>query len=259
MRSRRPSGAPGRPGRRTPGPRATLWWPGGAAEGCRAQIGKVSAALADSPGETEVSAGIEAIALASAALGEAQRHARACREECAAAEKRRASLGAEERQAWADLRRARDSVVGLGAPAVDGSRPGGGLAGAGRMGRSAAGRAKRARSRNSPGRRAALQAEVAGAEAALAGLLAEHGSCCGRRPGGAPRLPSPPSASARSSHLAAVRRDLAKAARLEQQALRPREEQRSPPSSAGCCGPPRSSAGCAARRSTRWSPRHRRR
>ncbi len=194
---------------------------GRAAEGCRAQIGKVSAALADSPGETEVSAGIEAIALASAALGEAQRHARACREECAAAEKRRASLGAEERQAQADLGRARDSVVGLGAPAVDGSD----LAAAWQAltGWAEARRAERsARESELAGAARALQAEVAGAEAALAGLLAAHGVAA---VGPAEAAAAVAAERERAvGHLAAVRADLAKAARLEQQALARREE-----------------------------------
>ena len=39
----------------------------------------------------------------------------------AAAERERASLDGDEQQAWAALRRARDRVVGLGAPEVDGT------------------------------------------------------------------------------------------------------------------------------------------
>ncbi|HUJ06763.1 MAG TPA: SMC family ATPase [Streptosporangiaceae bacterium] len=200
---------------------------GRAVEGCRAQIGKVSAVLADSPGEAEISAGIEAIALASAALGEAQRHARACREECAAAEKRRASLGAEERQAQADLGRARDSVVGLGAPAVDGSD----LAAAWQVltGWAQAEQAERsARESELALAASALEAEVTGAQAALAALLAAHGvgeAVVGEAVSANAAAAVVAERERAAGRLAAVRADRAKAARLEQRALAHREEQ----------------------------------
>ena len=64
---------------------------------------------------------LKLIAEADQALGRrAQDRGRAARRR-GAAERERAALAGDEQQAWAALRRARDRVVGLGAPEVDGA------------------------------------------------------------------------------------------------------------------------------------------
>jgi DNA repair protein SbcC/Rad50 len=78
----------------------------------------VDAALGSAPDESEVENVLTAIAEAEARLRRAREDARAARAQVQAAERDRAALADSERSAWDELRRARDSVAGLGAPAV---------------------------------------------------------------------------------------------------------------------------------------------
>jgi DNA repair protein SbcC/Rad50 len=94
---------------------------GSAVAGTNEQLGKVSATVADAPGETDVTASIEAITKADEALTRAQKEARARRTALSAAEQTRKSLAEEEKQARAELSGARDSLVPHGAPAIDDS------------------------------------------------------------------------------------------------------------------------------------------
>ena len=87
--------------------------------GVRERLGKLSAALTEAPGEEDVLAALEAIGRADAALSQAQQEAQASRLAVTKAEDLRSSLIAEERQASAALAGARDSVVRLGAPAIE--------------------------------------------------------------------------------------------------------------------------------------------
>ncbi len=76
--------------------------------------------LADASGESEVRGLLEAIAEAEERIARARVLARTARSGLVAAQAERAGLDHEERAAWAALRTVRDSVVGLGAPSVDG-------------------------------------------------------------------------------------------------------------------------------------------
>ncbi len=138
------------------------------------QLDRVSAVLAGAPSEAEIGASLEAISNADDLLGRAQQAARAARQALAGAEKERATLTADERRAWADLGTARDSVVRLGAPATA------------EEDLAAAWAALTGWARTQQEERKAHQAELdaaagAGArqvsdvQAALSGLLAEHG------------------------------------------------------------------------------------
>ncbi len=84
------------------------------------QLGKVAAVLADASGESEVRGLLEAIAEADERISRARGLARAARSGLASAQAERAGLDDEERAAWAALGTVRDSVVGLGAPSVEG-------------------------------------------------------------------------------------------------------------------------------------------
>jgi len=88
------------------------------ADGTRQQLDAEQSDLAGAPAEAEVADTLAAIANADESLQAERDAARARARDLAAAEKQRAALTGEESAAWAGLRRARDSVVGLGAPAV---------------------------------------------------------------------------------------------------------------------------------------------
>ena len=81
-----------------------------------ASLAELTAGLA----EEEVAAALEAIAAADGVLAEARVSARRCRDELSSARRERDALGDAERLARAELGAARDAVVPLGAPAVDG-------------------------------------------------------------------------------------------------------------------------------------------
>ena len=126
------------------------------------------------PREPEVAGTLDAITRADEALAQARDAARAQRRDLAAAKKDREDLADDEAAAWAGLRRSRDSVVGLGAPAVQD----GGLAAAWEAlaGWAAAEHAERSqRLPDLEAAAAALQQEITAGATALLDLLAEHG------------------------------------------------------------------------------------
>src|SRR5205814_3298684 len=84
----------------------------------RGDLADVTAALAAAPAESEVVSTLAAITRADEALARARESARTQRRDLAAAKKDREDLADDEAAARADLHRARDSVVGLGAPAI---------------------------------------------------------------------------------------------------------------------------------------------
>ena len=134
----------------------------------------MAAALAAAPAESEVISTLEAIARADEALGQAREAVRTQRRDLAAAKKDREDLAEDEARAWADLRRARDSVVGLGAPAVQE----GGLAAAWEALAAWAAQQHAERSQRLPDLEAAasaLRQEITAGTTALLGLLSEHG------------------------------------------------------------------------------------
>jgi exonuclease SbcC len=88
-------------------------------EATRERLDRGAAYLDGAPDESEVAATLAAIAEADAAFRQARKDAEASRAELAAAEKGRSALANEEKTAWSRLRAARDSVVTLGAPAVE--------------------------------------------------------------------------------------------------------------------------------------------
>jgi DNA repair protein SbcC/Rad50 len=92
---------------------------GSALAATQEQLDKISDTLAGAPSETDIAASIEAITKADETLSLAQKEARARRTALSAAEKTRKSLADEERQARAELSTARDSLVPLGAPAIE--------------------------------------------------------------------------------------------------------------------------------------------
>jgi exonuclease SbcC len=86
--------------------------------GTQARLDKAAQVMADIPAEAELATGLEAIAAADDAVTKTREVATARQTELAAAEQARGALVADEQRAWAALSTARDSLVGLGAPAV---------------------------------------------------------------------------------------------------------------------------------------------
>src|SRR6266700_3246187 len=196
---------------------------GGVAEDTKAQLHKLSATLAEAPGESELAALIDAVAKADETLGQARQAARTARQALAAAEQDRAALSEEERRAWADLSAARDSVVRLGAPATRGTD----LAAAWAALTGCAADQHQERSSRRPdldAAAAALQREVADARSALAAQLAEHGVT-----GLADPVRCEPAIATQSeraaNRLAAVRASRRQAAVLDQQIRAHREDE----------------------------------
>ncbi len=189
----------------------------------REQADRISATLSGAPAEADVRAAIEAIAAADTALGRAQQQARTGRAAVAEAEKARSALGEEERLARAGLSTARDSVIQLGAPAIDNAD----LAVAWAALTDWAREQHQERSTCLLDLEAVASAaltEVTSAEDSLAALLAGHAITEGTDPQRA--------AAAVATHreraanlLAAVREDRKKAARLDQEIGAYREEQ----------------------------------
>jgi len=95
----------------------------------QSRLAKAAEVMAGVPAEDELAQQLAAIATADEAVASTRKEAAARQVELTAAEKSRASLGAAEQQAWADLSLARDKLVALGAPAV-GSAGAAGLAAA---------------------------------------------------------------------------------------------------------------------------------
>ena len=189
----------------------------------RGDLAEVAAALAAAPAEPEVVSTLDAITRADEALAQARQAARTQRRDLAAAKKAREDLAVDEARAWADLRRARDSVVGLGAPAVRE----GGLAAAWEALATWAAREHTERSQGLPELEAAasaLRQEIVAATTALAGLLSEHGIAGVTDPAQALGEVADHLARARAD-LDRVRRDREEAARLDEQVRAYREDE----------------------------------
>jgi DNA repair protein SbcC/Rad50 len=187
------------------------------------QIGKLSAELAEAPSEADVVAALEAITKADQTLGQAQQEARTGRAELSTVEKMRSSLGEEEARARAELSRSRDSVVRLGAPAIEDTD----LADAWETLTSWARVQHADRSRRQPDLDATattLERQVTNDESALTALLTEHGI---------PEVTDPARAAAAvatqheraNGQLNAVRENRKKAAKLDEQIGAHREEE----------------------------------
>jgi exonuclease SbcC len=189
----------------------------------RQGLDDVAASLAAAPAESEVISTLAAIVRADGALGQAREAARAHHRELAAAKKGREALAESEARAWAGLRRARDSVVGLGAPAVQE----GDLAAAWAAQATWAAEQHAERSQRLPGLDAAasaLRQEIAGGTAALLGLLSEHGIAGVADPAKAPSEVALHYARAEADR-DRVRRDREQAARLDDQVRAHREDE----------------------------------
>ena len=192
-------------------------------DGTRQQLDKLAAVLAEAPGEDEVAGSLAAIAAADEALRQARKEAAARRAEVTAAEKGRGSLEGEEQQAWARLRKLRDSVVAFGAPAVEES----GLAPAWQTLSTWAAAQHAERARRQPdldAAAAALRQRVRDDTAGLAALLGEHGITGVTDPARVTAAVATHAARAEND-LKAVRRDRAKAAKLDQEIRARREEE----------------------------------
>jgi DNA repair protein SbcC/Rad50 len=194
-----------------------------AVENTQKQIEKLSATLAGAPSEADVVATLEAITKADETLNQAQREARARRTAAAAAEQNRSSMRDQEKQAWAELGNARDSVVQLGALTVEDTD----LAAAWETLTSWTQALHAERSRRQPdldATAATLQQQVTNEESALTRLLTEHGITEVTDPARAAAAVATHRERA-ENQLTAVRESRKKAAKLDEQILAHREEE----------------------------------
>jgi exonuclease SbcC len=192
-------------------------------EGTREQIKKLSVTLAEAPGEADVLASLEAIVHADTDLGQAHQEAQAARAAVTKAESARSSLGEEERRARAGLASSRDSVVQMGAPAIEGAD----LATAWDMLTIWAQAQHVERSQRQPALDATavdLQEQVASQEQALLDLLAEHGITDIADPAHAAVAVARQEVEA-AGQLESVRKNRRKAAEFDEQIHACREEQ----------------------------------
>jgi DNA repair protein SbcC/Rad50 len=195
----------------------------GTVEATRRELAGVNAALRGSPGQAEVTMQLKLIDEADQALDAARKTAAARRADVAAAERERAALAGEEQQAWAALRRARDRVVGLGAPEVDGT----GLAAAWDALTAWAAAQGQQRGGQQPGLETAareLNRQLASGADALTALLAEHGITGVTDPARVTAAVAGRRAQA-EKELEAVRRARQQAERLDRQIAEAREEE----------------------------------
>jgi exonuclease SbcC len=194
-----------------------------AVKGTRERLERGAEFLDGALTESEVAATLAAIAAADASFRQARREAEAKRSELASAGKARRALATEEKQAWSRLRAARDSVVTLGAPAVENTDLAGGWATL----TSWAAAQHEDRVKRQPyldENAAALRERAADAVAALTGLLAEHG---------VPEATDPARTAAvvathrerAVSELTSVRQALARAAALDEEIRAAHEEE----------------------------------
>ena len=188
---------------------------GSAAERTGAGLAKITAALAAAAAEAEVSASLLRIEAATQAFRLARKDAAAARAEAVAAERARNELHQTERRAGAELQRARDPVVPLGAPAVTDTD----LAAAWETLTAWSVAQLAVRRLRLPGLEAAaaeLRQRAAGQEGAILALLAEHQIPAGGEPARFPAVLAEHRARAERD-LEAVRRDRAAAAALDKQ------------------------------------------
>jgi len=192
-------------------------------ENTQKQIERSSTTLTGASSEADVLALLVAITAADQTLGKAQKEARTRRAELAAAEKTRSSLLEEETKARAELNRFRDSVVQLGAPAIEDTD----LAAAWQA-LTAWARAQHAeRSKRQPdldATAAGVQNQVTNEESALIGLLTERGITEPADPARAAAAVATQRERA-ANQLTAVRENRKKAARLDDQIRVYREEE----------------------------------
>jgi exonuclease SbcC len=193
------------------------------AEATRRQLDAVTAELGGAPAEPEVTTALDAIGAADKALDEARAGARSARRDRDAAAGGRAALTAEEERAWTGLRRARDSVVALGAPPADERDLAAAWAAlAGWASEQQADRRERLPALAASA--AELENQAAASAAGLIALLAEHGVGDITDPAQGPRALAAHRARAQQQ-LTEIRRDLDRAARLDQQIRNSEEEQ----------------------------------
>ena len=194
-----------------------------AVEFTRQSLAEVAATLTAAPGEPEVISTLEAITRADEGLAQARDAVRTQRRDLAAAKKARGDLAEDEARAWADLRRARDSVVGLGAPAVQE----GDLAAAWETLATWATREHMERSQRLPDLEAAataLRQEILVGTTTLLDLLSEHSIAGVTDPAKAPGEVALHLARAEAA-FDQVRRDREEAARLDDQVRAHREDE----------------------------------
>jgi DNA repair protein SbcC/Rad50 len=190
----------------------------------RQQLDELATALAGAPAESEVVSTLAAIAAADRALSDTREAAKARRKELEEAKKDREALAGDEARAWADLSQARDSVVALGAPAVQ-ERD---LAAAWEELATWAAQQHAGSSKRLPDLNAAastLKQQVAADTAALLTLLAGHGITDVADPVKAPAEVAGHRARA-EHHLEQIRRDRERAATLEDQVRAQHEDGR---------------------------------
>jgi exonuclease SbcC len=195
----------------------------GAVAATKQQLDKVSAYLVDAPSETDVTQSLEAIAQADETLRQTRKDAAERRADLAAADKRRASLAGEEREAWAQLQKSRDSLVSLGAPPVEAADLSTAWQTLTTWAR--AQHADRTQLQPELDRNAAtLQQRVRSDMEAITGLLAEHDITEVADPARAPAAVAAQMVRA-ENQLKDVRQDRKKAARLDEQIRHRHEEE----------------------------------
>ena len=195
----------------------------GTAEATRRRLAEADAFLRDSPSEAEVAMQLNLVAEADQALDAARRQAVARRAAVSTAERERAALVADEKKAWAALRRSRDAVVGLGAPEVDAAD----IAAAWDALGAWAGAQRAEREERQPGLAAAARAlgqELSAGADALTARLAEHGITGLTDPARITAAVAEARVHA-EKELEAVRHALSQAARLDRQIAEAREEE----------------------------------
>ena len=193
-------------------------------DGLRQQLGQVTDALAEAPAEAEISSILAAISAATDALRSARAQARTQRAALARSSADRASLCGEEQQAWSALRESRDSVVSLGAPAVEGTD----LAAAWETLAAWAAAQRDLRVQRQPEldtTAADLQRQASDSATEISALLAGYGITGLPEPGRAPAVVAARRAQA-EGELQAVRQNLDKATRLDRQISAYRDEER---------------------------------
>lgn len=187
------------------------------------QLDQVQATLAGTPDEPEVGSVLALITQAEERLRAARDDARERGKAATAAESDRAALAGKEQSAWEVLRRSRDSVVALGAPAI--AERDLAAAWSALTDWTRARQAEYAiRLEELEASASGLRAQVSAARAGLLGLLAEHRVSAVVDPARAPAAVAEHAADSRRE-LALVRQDLARAVRLQKEVADLREEQ----------------------------------
>ena len=194
-----------------------------AVTGTRERLDRGNALLDGAPPEAEVTAALAAIAEAGTSFRQARKEAEARRAELAVAEKARRALADAEKQAWARLRAARDSVVPLGAPVLEDNHLVTAWTALTTWAEEQHGRRAKQQA-DLDGQAAALRKQVVDGTAGLTKLLAGHGIGGVTDPTRAAAAVATHIARA-DSELAAIRADIERAARLDGQIRTARDEE----------------------------------